>query len=178
MILTDKEILAAIESNQIIIKPFSNEFLGSNSYDVHLGEVLAEYDSSVLDAKKHNKITHFKIPEEGIILFPDRLYLGVIQEYTETLAHVPMLDGKSSTGRLGINIHATAGKGDIGFKGHWTLEISVILPVRVYQGMPVGQIYYLEAKGVPNISYDKKETSKYLNNSLLPMESMMFKNKF
>ena len=47
----------------------------------------------------------------------------VTEEYTETHAHVPFLEGKSSTGRLGIDIHATAGKGDVGFCGNWTLEI-------------------------------------------------------
>ena len=55
----------------------------------------------------------------------DQFYLGVTEEYTETHKHVPFLEGKSSIGRLGIDIHATAGKGDVGFCNTWTLEISV-----------------------------------------------------
>src|SRR3569623_1356293 len=129
MILSDKRILEEIEKKTIIIQPYSREKLGSNSYDVHLGKTLAVYKDSVLDAKKHNGIEYLDIPEEGFVLQPTQLYLGVTFEYTETHAHVPFLEGKSSTGRLGIDIHATAGKGDVGFCGHWTLEISCNIPV-------------------------------------------------
>ena len=115
MILSDKRILEEIEKKTIVIKPYDREKLGSNSYDVHLGSSLAVYKDKILDAKKHNEVDHFEIPEEGFVLEPNLLYLGVTLEYTETHAHVPFLEGKSSTGRLGIDIHATAGKGDIGF---------------------------------------------------------------
>jgi dCTP deaminase len=131
MILSDKRILEEIEKGTIKIEPYDRTCLGSNSYDVHLGKHLATYIDPVLDAKKHNTITHFEIPAEGFVLQPGELYLGVTEEYTETHDHVPFLEGKSSTGRLGIDIHATAGKGDVGFCGNWTLEISVKLPVRV-----------------------------------------------
>ncbi|NBO50815.1 MAG: dCTP deaminase, partial [Chitinophagia bacterium] len=114
-----------------MLEPYDRNCLGSNSYDVHLGKHLALYVDAELDAKKHNTIEHFDIPEEGYLLMPDQFYLGVTLEYTETHAHVPFLEGKSSTGRLGIDIHATAGKGDVGFCGNWTLEISVKKPVRV-----------------------------------------------
>ena len=176
MILTDTEITKSIESGDIIIKPYDASCLGSNSYDVHLGEILAEYIPVVLDAKRHNEIHKYKIPPEGVILYPDKLYLGVIQEYTETHKHVPMLDGKSSTGRLGIDIHATAGKGDVGFCGNWTLEISVTMPVKVYAGMPIGQLWYLDTKGEVTNPYNKKQSAKYSNEAAEPVESMMFKN--
>jgi dCTP deaminase len=178
MILTDKEILKNIDSGLILIKPFDKKCLGSNSYDVHLGSTLAVYESEVLDAKAHNKIKAFEIPDEGFLLRPDQFYLGVTQEYTETLNHVPFLEGKSSVGRLGIDIHATAGKGDVGFKNYWTLEISVKKPVRVYKGMPIGQLIYFEIKGDLETSYDKKVSAKYNSTSSIPVESMMWKNKF
>jgi len=136
MILSDKTILEEIAKGTIVIEPFDRKNLGSNSYDVHLGKYLAMYNDQTLDAKKHNTISHFEIPDEGIVLQPGHLYLGVTMEYTETHAHVPFLEGKSSTGRLGIDIHATAGKGDVGFCNAWTLEISCVQPVRVYAGMP------------------------------------------
>ncbi len=136
MILSDKRILEEMEKGSIKIVPYNRECLGSNSYDVHLGANLATYESAELDAKKHNTIRHFEIPDEGLVLQPHIFYLGVTEEYTETHQHVPFLEGKSSTGRLGIDIHATAGKGDVGFCGNWTLEISVKQPVRVYKGMP------------------------------------------
>lgn len=178
MILTDSGILGCIEKGSIKIEPFRPSCLGSNSYDVHLGKTLGIYESRVLDAKKHNLIKTFEIPEEGFVLEPEVFYLGVTEEYTETLEHVPFLEGKSSVGRLGIDIHATAGKGDIGFCNYWTLEISVKQPVRVYAGMPIGQLIYFEIKGEIKTPYNQKTSAKYNHKTAIPVESMMWKNKF
>jgi dCTP deaminase len=178
MILTDKEILRHIEEGNILIEPFRKECLGSNSYDVHLGRYLATYKHRLLDARMKNEIEEVIIPEEGLLLQPGTLYLGVTEEYTETHKHVPFLEGKSSIGRLGLDIHATAGKGDIGFCNTWTLEISCIMPVRVYAGMPIGQLIYFEVKGEVENPYNKKKSAKYTKRSLKPVESMMWKNKF
>ncbi len=176
MILTDSEILDGIANRSIVIEPFDQSCLGSNSYDVHLGRTLAEYDDPILDARRHNTITTFEIPADGYVLEPNRLYLGVTEEYTETHAHVPFLEGKSSVGRLGIDIHATAGKGDIGFCNYWTLEISVKLPVRVYAGMPVGQLIYFLVQGTVINPYSSKPSAKYNAKANIPVESMMWKN--
>src|SRR4029077_11801382 len=129
------------------------------SYDVHLGKYIATYKDRILDARKHNQIDTIVLPEEGFILYPDMLYLGVTEEYTETHAHVPFLEGKSSVGRLGIDIHATAGKGDVGYCNTWTLEISVSLPVRVYAGMPIGQLIYFVVEGNVKNLYNKKDNA-------------------
>lgn len=178
MILSDKQILAEIEQGSIIIEPFNKDCLGTNSYDVHLGKYLATYKDRVLDAKKHNQIEHFEIPKDGFVLQPGTLYLGVTFEYTETHKHVPFLEGKSSTGRLGIDIHATAGKGDVGFCNTWTLEISVAQPVRIYPGMPIGQLIYFDVQGDIQTMYNTKGDAKYNNKSTRPVESMMWKNSF
>jgi len=178
MILSDKHILEEIEKGTIIIEPFQIECLGTNSYDVHLGKYLATYKDRVLDAKAHNKIDHFEIPKDGFVLQPGTLYLGVTLEYTETHAHVPFLEGKSSTGRLGIDIHATAGKGDVGFCNTWTLEISCAQPVRIYAGMPIGQLIYFVVDGKIENMYNTKNNAKYSNKTTKPVESMMFKNSF
>ncbi len=176
MILTDKEILSEMRKRTIVVKPFDRKYLGSNSYDVHLGNWLAMYKDEILDAKHHNKVHHFRIPQAGLILVPSKLYLGVTQEYTETHRHVPFLEGKSSIGRLGIDIHATAGKGDVGFCNTWTLEISVRQPVRIYAGMPIGQLIYFVIDGEVEIPYNKKKTAKYNKRTVKPVESMMWKN--
>jgi dCTP deaminase len=176
MILSDQEIIEARKKNLIVIEPFDLQCLGSNSYDVHLGATLATYTVDTLDAKAHNPVRYFEIGPEGYVLMPDILYLGVTKEYTETLKHVPFLEGKSSVGRLGIDIHATAGKGDVGFKNFWTLEISVKMPVRVYASMPIGQIIYFEIKGEVNTPYDLKQSAKYNDKSALPKESQMWRN--
>ena len=178
MILSDKRILEEIELGHIIIEPFNRECLGTNSYDVHLGKYLATYRDRVLDAKKHNEIDGFEIPKDGFVLQPNTLYLGVTVEYTETHKHIPFLEGKSSTGRLGIDIHATAGKGDVGFCNTWTLEISCTQPVKVYAGMPIGQLIYFVVEGDIETLYNKKADAKYNNPTTRPVESMMWKNKF
>ncbi len=176
MILTDNEILSEMKKGTIIIEPFRENNLGTNSYDVHLGATLGIYESEILDAKLHNKIDYMEIPEEGFILLPSKLYLGVTEEYTETHKHVPFLEGKSSIGRLGIDIHSTAGKGDAGFCNTWTLEISVKQPVRIYAGMPIGQIIYFELKGEIGTPYNSKSSAKYNTRTDKPVESMMYKN--
>jgi dCTP deaminase len=179
MILSDSKIKQCIRDGSIVIEPFDESCLGANSYDVHLGEDLAVYKDEILDAKKHNPVTRFKIdPVDGHILLPGKTYLGVTQEYTETHTTVPFLEGKSSVGRLGIDIHATAGKGDVGFCNFWTLEISVHQPVRVYSGMPIGQIIYFTVDGSVETLYRNKTSAKYATKSPLPVESMMWKNVF
>ncbi len=178
MILTDHQILEAIKQGTIVIEPYRPECLGTNSYDVHLGKFLAVYEDEVLDAKKHNKIKEIIIPEEGYVLQPGTLYLGVTEEYTETHSTVPFLEGKSSIGRLGIDIHATAGKGDVGFCNTWTLEISCVHPVRVYAGMPIGQLIYFTVDGSIKNYYNKKKNAKYITRTDRPVESMMWKNSF
>ncbi len=178
MILSDQQILENMNEGFIKIEPFRQDSLGTNSYDVHLASTLGVYVDSVLDARKHNRIETFEIPETGVLLTPDNFYLGVTQEYTETLRHVPFLEGKSSVGRLGIDIHATAGKGDVGFCNYWTLEISVKKPVRVYAGMPIGQLIYFAVEGVVATPYNAKQSAKYTEKLARPVESMMYKNKF
>jgi dCTP deaminase len=178
MILSDAEILTHLETGKIVIEPYHRQHLGTNSYDVHLSPYLACYTDAVLDARNHNKITELLIPDSGIVLQPGTLYLGSTMEYTETWLHVPFLEGKSSTGRLGIDIHATAGKGDVGFCNHWTLEISVIHPVRVYAGMPIGQLIFFEVKGAILNNYQQKSNAKYNGRNPRPVESMMWRNVF
>ena len=179
MILSDQQILAEIDKGTIVIEPYDRSCLGTNSYDVHLGRYLATYRDPVLDARRHNEIDTFEIDAEaGFVLQPGILYLGVTAEYTETHATVPFLEGKSSVGRLGIDIHATAGKGDVGFCNHWTLEISVSMPVRVYAGMPIGQLIYFMVQGDVNTFYNRKQNAKYNARTDRPVESMMWKNQF
>jgi dCTP deaminase len=163
MILSDSSILKAIDAGDIVIDPFDRMALGGNSYDVHLGPTLVTYarrfnlthrnhygdrEALPLDAMHMDRATdEHAIEAGGFVLEPSRLYLASTVEYTETHKHVPYLDGKSSIGRLGISIHETAGRGDVGFCGHWTLEIVVVQPIRVYAGMPIGQLTFHEVTG-------------------------------
>jgi dCTP deaminase len=176
MILSDVKIREEIRRGRLVIRPFRAQSLGTNSYDVHLGPYLAVYSSPALDARVANPVKEFRIPKEGFVLVPGQLYLGVTEEYTETHGYVPFLEGKSSVGRLGIDIHSTAGKGDEGFCNYWTLEMSVKVPVRIYAGMPVGQLIYFEISGPVARSYSAKKSAKYRRVSRHPTASRMHVN--
>lgn len=175
MILSDARILEAVEHGDITIEPFHNKQLGTNSYDVCLGRTLAWYDDIILDSKKDNPVVYREIPDEGFILCPNRLYLGVTEEYVGSNKYVPFLDGKSSAGRLGISVHVTAGRGDLGFHNHWTMEIFVVQAVRVYAGMPLAQFIFFDSSPAL-VPYDKKPTAKYHGREKKPRPSAMWKN--
>lgn len=178
MILTRNRILDEITKKSILIEPFREECLGPNSYDVHLGRFLITYTSRVLDVRVQNEIEELTIPKEGILLFPGTMYLGVTEEYIESHNHVPFLEGISSASRLGINANASSGKGSIGHCNTWTIDINVVAPIRVYQGMPIAQIFFLKAEGEVDTKYSKLKTAKYRSRSIKPTESMMWKSKF
>jgi len=178
MVLVDQSILNAMKVGDIEIKPFDRNRLGSNSYDLTLGPTLYHYPSSItLDCRKEptGYITN-EIPEDGFLLIPGDLYLGYTNEITHAKTTVPCIEGKSSIGRLGISIHATAGFGDVGFKGTWTLEISCIVPVIIYPNMPIAQIYFHLTQGKCQNPYNFKKDSKYSDQPARPVPSAMWKN--
>ncbi len=139
--LSGLRILDLVRTRQIIIEPFHPSQLNPNSYNLRLGPKLLVYENRTLIAGGDNPTTEIEI-ENGFRLQPGVVYLGSTIEYTETKNHVPCLEGRSSVGRLGLQVHSTAGFGDIGFCGHWTLELSVVQPVRVFVGMEICQIAY------------------------------------
>lgn len=145
--LLGHEIDKEVKNKKIYIHPYIPSNIGPNSYDVTLDSKLLVYDmdncGGVLDCKKPNKLKNITIPEEGYILQPGILYLGSTVEYAGSDNYVPMYDGRSSKARLGIGSHISAGFGDIGFKGKWTLEITVIHPTVVYPNMRIGQVYFM-----------------------------------
>lgn len=171
MILSGLEIKKQVENKNIIIEPFNEECINPNSYNLRLHNELLVYEDHVLDMKLPNKTKKIIIPEEGLILEPGKLYLGRTVEYTKTDKFVPMLEGRSSIGRLGLFIHVTAGFGDIGFSGFWTLEIHCIQPVKIYPGVEICQIYYHSIEG----EYEKYSSGKYQNNIGI-QPSMLYKD--
>lgn len=111
---------------------------------------LSNVDSAMLppiDMMKPNETIEFEIPEEGYVLQPGVLYIGRTVETTFTDKYIPMINGRSSGGRLGISIHICAGFGDIGFDGTWTLEITCVEPVRIYPNVPIAQVCYFKPCG-------------------------------
>ena len=159
MILSGVEIKNRL-GKDIIIDPFNDKQLNPNSYNLKLHNELFVYNSDILDMKKENRCSEVVIPEEGLLLEPGKLYLGRTVEYTETHNYVPMLEGRSSIGRLGLFIHVTAGFGDVGFSGFWTLEIFCVQPIKIYPDVEICQIYYHGIDG----DFTEYNSGKYQNN--------------
>lgn len=170
MILSGNEILKKINT-EIIIEPFYEKYLNPNSYNLRLHNELLVYENNLLDMKKPNPAKSIIIPETGLVLEPGKLYLGRTVEYTKTDYYVPMLEGRSSIGRLGMFIHVTAGFGDVGFAGYWTLEIFCIQPIKIYPGVEICQIYYHSIEG----DYNKYSSGKYQNNNGI-QPSLLYKD--
>ena len=170
MILSGQEIKKHM-GKEIIIEPFDEKRINPNSYNLSLAGELLVYDNHVLDMKEPNPVSRIIIPEDGLLLEPNRLYLGRTNEHTSTSRYVPMMEGRSSTGRLGLFIHVTAGFGDIGFSGYWTLEIFCVQPVRIYPNVEICQIYYHYIDG----EYELYKSGKYQNNAGI-QPSLMYKD--
>ena len=169
MILSGKEIVRQLNKT-IIIDPFSSTQLGPNSYNLRLHHELLVYDEAVLDMKREHTTRIVSMPPTGLVIEPGKLYLGRTVEYTETHNYVPMLEGRSSIGRLGLFVHITAGFGDVGFKGFWTLEIMCAQPIRIYPNVEICQIFYHSIEG----DYEPYKSNKYQNNRGV-QASMLYK---
>ena len=170
MILSGHEIREQLGSNTTI-DPFDPARLNPNSYNLRLSDELLVYKNPVLDMAKPNDFERLSIPKEGMLLETGKLYLGRTLEYTATENLVPMLEGRSSVGRLGLFIHVTAGFGDVGFRGFWTLEILCVQPVRIYPGVEICQIFYHTLEG----KYENYKSGKYQNNQGI-QPSLLYKD--
>ena len=159
MILSGLEIKKRI-GKDIEIDPFNKKQINPNSYNLKLHNELLVYKEKVFDMKKPLSTEKIIIPKEGLTLKPNKLYLGRTIEYTKTKNLVPMLEGRSSIGRLGLFVHVTAGFGDVGFEGYWTLEIFCVQPVKIYPKVEICQIYYHSVKG----DYETYSNGKYQKN--------------
>lgn len=155
-VLSGNEIRQRMSRGDIIIHPYNDQQLGPNSYNLRLDEDMMLYREAVLDPRQDNRTNIVHIPAEGMVLQPGQLYLASTMEYTETHGLVPMIVGRSSVGRLGLFVHVTAGFGDIGFSGRWTLELTPVRPVRVYPGMELCQVYFQTVCGEILQTYDGK----------------------
>ena len=159
MILSGDEIRRRL-GKDICIEPFEPERLNPNSYNLTLHDELITYEEVVLDMAQPNRTRRLRIPKDGIVLAPQKLYLARTVERTETHNCVPMIEGRSSIGRLGLFVHVTAGFGDVGFCGYWTLEMFAVQPIRIYAGVPICQIFYHEIAG----SFREYDSDKYQHN--------------
>lgn len=170
MILTGSAINECVNNGEIIIEPYNSENLNPNSYNFHLGDYVLVYKNEILDPKVEQKTEKIEIPEDGLILYPNKLYLGYIKEKMGSEKYVPIINGRSSTGRLGLFVHITANLIDIGSINNWTLQMHATQPVKIYRNMPIGQVTFWKTHGEINL-YDGK-----YKGSVGPMASQVWRD--
>jgi dCTP deaminase len=175
MILTGPGIRSALRTGAVRYDahdgPFRAEsWVGPNSLDLHLGPRLAVYRRSWLDWLLGRPLDSRDPPELVWVrgagarqdpgfrsvawtLRPGRVYLGSTWESVGTAPDsglVPMLDGRSSLARLGVSAHLAAGRGDVGFYGRWTVELTVAQPIVLYAGDRLFQVSFWTTLGPPD----------------------------
>lgn len=170
MILTGDEIKKQVLRKRIIINPFCAEQLNPNSYNFRLGRQLKVYKNYLLDPKIKQETKIIDIPDSGIILEPAKLYLGHTEEIMGSKHYVPIIRGRSSTGRLGLFIHITADIIDIGSINQWTLQMHAVQRIKIYPGMLIGQVTFWVPKGKIILYKGKYQGSRG------PMESQIYKD--
>ncbi len=138
----------------IIITPQDNIVLNPNSINLTLNDTVGIYSDPVLDMKKDNAVKKIQLGEDGTWFYPDEIYLGRTNEWTETKNLVPMLSGRSSLGRNGLHVHCSAGMGSIGYKGYWHMGIRAVKPIKVVKNMKCCQLYYLTVDGDNDKNYN------------------------
>lgn len=170
MILTGSEIMKEVKNGNIIIDPFDEKQVNPNSYNFRLGDTIKIYKNTLLDSKKHNETETIVIPAEGLVLKPNILYLGHTKERMGSEKYVPIIRGRSSTGRLGLFVHITADLIDIGSINQWTLMMHSVQDLKIYPNMLIGQVTFWKVKGDIKLYSGKYQGSKG------PVESQSYKD--
>jgi dCTP deaminase len=172
-ILSGPEIIVQRAHGRILIDPFNVDQINPASYDLRLGKKVLWYRNRLLDSASRNEVEEVEFPDSGHIIHSGRLYLMHTVERIYTERFVPVLDGKSSVGRLGVQIHITAGYGDPGFDGQYTLEVICVHPVKLYPNMRIAQMRFHQMEG-RQLSY--KDSGHYKGEAAMgPVPSLSWK---
>jgi dCTP deaminase len=167
VILTGHKIKEEVTAGRIVIEPFKDEYIEPNSYRFHLGDTILVYKEGVVDAYDEKHVETFKIPPEGMVLYPKKFYLGCTLERMGSFNHASELYARLSTSLAGIFIQTSAPLGHTGAIIPWTLEILVAQAVRVYAGMPIGKICFWENCGEPTTYSGRYKNSNTVLHSKL-----------
>ena len=162
MILSGLKIKEEVLNKNIDIEPYCDELLNPNSYNYRLADVIYEIKDDIIDPAKKTNIKKIKIPKEGYILKPNKLYLGSTYEKIGSSKYVTQLIGRSSVGRLGLFLQVTAPLGHVGCNHCWTLELRVVQPLKVYPKMRIGQVSFWVIDGDTTLNYNDGKYNKYL----------------
>ncbi len=185
MILSDKDIKESLKSGRIEVEPLFPNAIQPASVDVHLGAdfmVFKTRDQVCIDPQQNidDMMERVKINETTqFILHPGQFALGMTYEIIglgdDIVGH---LDGKSSLGRIGLIVHATAGYIDPGNRLKITLELHNIaeLPIKLYYKMPIGHMSFVTLSSKAEIPYGKGELGSKYFGAMEPQASQYYKN--
>jgi dCTP deaminase len=149
MILTGSEIVEQRRQGRIRIEPFYPEQVSPNSYDFRLGDTLETYARELLDFNADNPKVTIVIPDEGLVLRTDRIYLAATEELIGSDHFAAIVHARSSVARMGLFVHVTADLIDIGTYDRWILQLHAVQPVRIFRGMRIGQVTFWSVSGEP-----------------------------
>lgn len=144
MILTGTEIQHAVKWGEITIDPFRKEQLNPNSYNFRLLSTILKVS---INENNESSFETIELDNNGYVLIPHVLYLAATDEILGSSNYAMTLLGKSSLGRLGLFLNATADLGHFGSVSQWTLELSVVQPLKIYPNMEIGQIAFWAQQG-------------------------------
>lgn len=156
MILTGIEITKEVNRGKIEIKPFDENLINPNSYNYRVGNDIYEVISSPIDSHKKVKVKKHKIPKNGFVLLPKKLYLANTLEQIGSDDYVISLIGRSSIGRLGLFLQITSDLGHLGTSHCWTLELRAVQLLKIYPGMRIGQVSFWVPLGDKLLKYNGK----------------------
>jgi dCTP deaminase len=171
VLLSDRDILAEINSGRVQLDPFDAGMVQPSSIDVRLDRFFRTFENHryphIDPAEDQPDLTREVEPigNEPFILHPGEFVLGSTYEVVGLPDDVAArLEGKSSLGRLGLLTHSTAGFIDPGFSGHVTLELANVanLPIKLWPGMKIGQLCFFRLSSPAEHPYgSQKYGSRY-----------------
>lgn len=170
MILTGTKIDEEVRKGKITIEPYDYKNINPNSYNYTLGNYVKVYKNNVLDPKKQQEVEIIEIPDDGLVLYPDKVYLGYTNEIIGSDYYVSVITGRSSTGRLGLFVQITSDLVDIGYKGRLTLQFHATQPVKIYKDMKIGQVMFWKVYGDIELYEGKYQ------DSLIPRETEIWRD--
>lgn len=162
MIVTN--ILENYENGSITIDPFDPAQVNPNSYNVRI-DTNTILRHTATEMRWGNK----DYTQNDLYLLPGEFYLASTVEKIGSRVFVPLLEGRSTAARHGVSIHVTAGFGDIGYTGRWTLELTVVKPILLMPNMLIGQVYFL----IPNQATAEQYDGRYSHGGIFPNKPLV-----
>jgi dCTP deaminase len=179
-VLSDRTIRRLVEIGRLVVEPWDESLVQPASVDLRLGDsfrVFHNHRVTAIDLRDPptNLTEEVVVPaSEPFAIHPGEFVLGRTLEYVEIPDDVvARIEGKSSLGRLGLIVHATAGFVDPGFRGTLTLEITNLtrVPIKLYAGLLIAQLSFMALDGPAERPYGSDELGSHYQGQLAATES-------